>query len=399
MLKFRNSLLLILSSGLLFVTTASNRAVLEDKVQKFQNDIALANKLLAETADSKKKSATNVMLIERKIKLRNSVVQEINVEIQLLNQTIRRNKQSIDVLSKEIATIKTEYANMIRYAHKNRDSYTVMMYLLASDNFNQAYKRLIYFQQYSQYRKRQIDLLFSKQDTLASMISSAQLTIDDKNDLLTQHKKETENLNAEKDSQAKLISELSKKEKEIMSDISSKRKQAEKLRTEIENIIALEIKRKAEEERLKQKPAAAEIVLSKNFADNKGKLIWPTDKGVITSKFGEHPHPVLTNIMIVNNGIDISTSKNSNVKVIFDGVVSKIIMIPGGNAAIIIRHGDFLTVYSNVVNVKVKSGQTVSARQTIGTVFTDDESGQSVLQLQIWKETNKLNPEQWLSKM
>lgn len=371
--------------------------MLEDKVQKFQKDIELANKLLAETADNKKKTATNVMLIEQKIRLRNSVVEEINIEIQLLNQTIERNKQAIDLMNQEIVLIKEEYANMIRYAHKNRDSYTVLMYLLASENFNQAYKRLIYFQQYSQYRKHQIELLLSKQDELSAMITSAQVTINKKNRLLNQEKQETETLSSEKDSQAKLIAELGKKEKEIMSEISVKRKQADKLRKEIEEIIALEVKRKAEEERLKQKPTDG--VINKNFADNKGRLIWPIEKGVITSKFGEHPHPVLTNIMIVNNGIDISTSKNANVRVIFDGVVSKIIMIPGGNAAIIVRHGDFLSVYSNVVNVKVKSGQKVTAKQVIGTVFTDDETGQSILQLQIWKETNKLNPELWLAKM
>ncbi len=397
MLKFRYIVFLFSFLCLLFVGTANNRTALEDKVQKFQNDIEIANKLLAETADSKKKTATNVMLIERKIRLRNSVVQEINIEIQLLSQAISSNKQSIDMFNQEISMIKAEYANMIRYAHKNRDSYTVIMYLLASNNFNQAYKRLVYFQQYSQYRKRQIDLLFSKQDTLTSIIASAQITINQKSDLLIQHKKETTNLNSEKETQANLIAELSKKEKEILRDIKEKNKQAEKLRKEIEEIIALEIKRKAEEERLKQKPT--NVITSKNFADNKGHLIWPTDKGVITSKFGEHPHPVLTNIMIVNNGIDISTSKNAIVKAIFDGVVSKIIMIPGGNAAIIIRHGDFLTVYSNVVDVKVKSGQSVSAKQTIGTVYTDEESGQSILQLQIWKETSKLNPEQWLTKI
>lgn len=397
MLKFRNLSILFLCSCLLFVGTANNRSVLEDKVQKFQKDIELANKLLAETADNKKKTATNVMLIEQKIRLRNSVVEEINIEIQLLNQTIERNKQAIDLMNQEIVLIKEEYANMIRYAHKNRDSYTVLMYLLASENFNQAYKRLIYFQQYSQYRKHQIELLLSKQDELSAMITSAQVTINKKNRLLNQEKQETETLSSEKDSQAKLIAELGKKEKEIMSEISVKRKQADKLRKEIEEIIALEVKRKAEEERLKQKPTDG--VINKNFADNKGRLIWPIEKGVITSKFGEHPHPVLTNIMIVNNGIDISTSKNANVRVIFDGVVSKIIMIPGGNAAIIVRHGDFLSVYSNVVNVKVKSGQKVTAKQVIGTVFTDDETGQSILQLQIWKETNKLNPELWLAKM
>lgn len=397
MLKFRNLSILFLCSCLLFMGTANNRSVLEDKVQKFQKDIELANKLLAETADNKKKTATNVMLIEQKIRLRNSVVEEINIEIQLLNQTIERNKQAIDLMNQEIVLIKEEYANMIRYAHKNRDSYTVLMYLLASENFNQAYKRLIYFQQYSQYRKHQIELLLSKQDELSAMITSAQVTINKKNRLLNQEKQETETLSSEKDSQAKLIAELGKKEKEIMSEISVKRKQADKLRKEIEEIIALEVKRKAEEERLKQKPTDG--VINKNFADNKGRLIWPIEKGVITSKFGEHPHPVLTNIMIVNNGIDISTSKNANVRVIFDGVVSKIIMIPGGNAAIIVRHGDFLSVYSNVVNVKVKSGQKVTAKQVIGTVFTDDETGQSILQLQIWKETNKLNPELWLAKM
>jgi len=387
---------LFMSFILSSVYCASDRQSLENKMSKYQEEIELTNKLLSETYSDKQKTSNYVSLLNRKIKLRNSIIAELHKEIEIIATQIEYNEKQIDLLKKEIASIKVEYANLIRYAQKNRNNYERLMYVLAADDFNQAYKRIIYFQQYSDYRKRQIHLLLSKQDTLTEIIKDNEITIAEKKKLLERQKVETEELIAEKGEKSSIIKSLGKKEKELLAELKKKKEAADKLKKEIQSIIELEAKKKKENKQYKLTPE--QTLIGKNFADNKGHLIWPTERGIVTSKFGEHPHPVLKNITVVNNGIDISTNKNATVRAIFDGVVSKIIVIPGSNAAIIVRHGDYLSVYSNVVNVKVKPGQKVFAKQALGTVFTDIDSGQTILQLQIWNETKKLNPQYWLAK-
>jgi murein hydrolase activator len=370
---------------------------LESRMSAYQKEIETTNNLLKQTEANRKKTAGYLSLLDRKIRLRNSMIAELDKEVAILSSIIDNNHNQIAILKDEIEAIKREYAQLIRYANQNRSSYSRLMYIIASDDFNTAYKRLLYFQQYSQYRKRQVDLLMQKQDTLQSVIEQTQENIIHKNLLASQQREENSKLLTEKEEKRAVVTNLSKRERELMAELKTKRQAADKLNKEIQELIALEIKRRKEQEKLKQTPQ--DPVLSKNFAENIGKLIWPIERGVITGRFGEQPHPVLRNITVINNGIDIATTKNAPVRAIFDGVVSKVILIPGSHAAIIIRHGDFLTVYSNVVDTRVKAGQQVNAKQTIGTVYTDNETGQSVVQLQIWKETTKLNPELWLAKM
>lgn len=376
---------------------ANDRAALESRMSKYQKEIKLTNKLLKETYSSKRKSATYLKLLNKKIELRKKLVVSLETEIAVLAESIQHNERQILSLKQDIEAIKNEYRNLILYAHKNKNDYERLMYVLAADDFNQAYKRLMYFQQYSKYRKRQVSLLQAKQDTLNIFITRTEEVVASKKELIASQKQEADQLLSEKHEQSAIVQNLSKKEKQLLSELKKKQRQADKLKKEIQEIIALEAKKRKEKEKYSKTPE--EVQYSKNFAENKGRLIWPTSTGIITSKFGEHPHPVLKNIKVINNGIDISTEKNASVRAIFEGVVSKIIVIPGSNAAIIIRHGDYLTVYSNIVNVRVKPGQKVSAKQTIGTVFTDEDNGQTTLQLQIWNETKKLNPELWIKKL
>jgi murein DD-endopeptidase MepM/ murein hydrolase activator NlpD len=205
---------------------------------------------------------------------------------------------------------------------------------------------------------------------------------------LSRQKVEFSKLRHEKEQQSEYHQRLQKKERELRDLLRQQRQVEERLQKEIERLIAEEAKRAMEKRQL-----------SDNFERNKGKFPWPVSQGVITDRFGEHPHPVMKNIIIRNNGIDITTSPGEQARSIFNGIVSRVFAVPGGNMAVIIRHGQFITVYSNLKEVLVKQGDQVVTSQNIGIIYSDpNEEDKTVLKFQIWKENVKLNPELWISK-
>lgn len=377
------------------VSFAQSKSDIAKQIEKTKKEIELANKLLKETEKNKKESYNVLLLLNKKISLRKSYIASLYREVASLESDIVVKQKKIKELQHEVKQLKSEYANMIYYAYINKSSYERMMFILSSDDFNQAYRRIKYFQQYASYREEQVKNIVAKQDTLKIAMSVIDSSISVKKSMITEAKREAQALDSEKNQKSDLVKGLEYKSLELKNKLKEKQVLANKLQKEIEKIIAEEQRKKAEQEKYAKKPS--DKLLSSKFSDNKGKLPWPANEGVIVEKFGEHPHPVLKNIKVMNNGIDISTPQNSKALAIFDGVVSKIIVIPGSNAAILIRHGDYLSVYNNLINVKVKPGQKVYAKQELGTIFTEKDTKNTVLQLQIWKETVKLNPEEWLS--
>lgn len=395
------TLLLCACSVLLF---AQSKKDLQRQIQQTKKDIELANKLLKETEQNKQQTYDNLLLLSKKISLRQQYVGHLAQEISMLNNNIQLAYADIKKMQAQVELLKKEYARVIYFTYKNRSTYERLMFVLASQDFNQAYKRLRYLQQYSAYRKEQVGMIHAVQDSLVVKISEYNRIISQKSRVMKEKEEETVVLTVEKSQQTEIVSALEVKTKELMTEIENKKIYAEKLKAEIEKIIAAE---QAERER-KQREAKAsksktaktpqEQLVSSKFGENKGRLPWPTEQGVITETFGEHAHPVLKNIKTVNNGVDITTNAGATARAIFDGVVSRVIVIPGSNAAILIRHGDYLSVYTNLLDVKVKAGEKVSTKQVLGKIGTDAETGKTTLQLQIWKETTKLNPEDWLSK-
>jgi len=301
---------------------------------------------------------------------------------------------------------------MIVYAYKNRNASSRLMFLFASSSVNQAYLRLKYLQQYNAYRKKQVELITNTSKKLNENISQLKNIQTDKT--VKRKKSEDEELVLAKEKIEKndAVKKLLQKEKELKIAIKQKQTEAKKLQQSIETIITAEIN-KATAAKSKTTVTTktnvkvsltskelglseAEIKLSDNFSTNKGKLPWPTDKGIVVSTFGVHPHPVLSDIKIKNNGIDISASKGDKARAVFDGKVTGVVSIPGAGKAVIVRHGEYLTVYSNLSEVYVKTGDTVKTKQNIGLINTDEEENKTEMHFEIWFGKVLTDPENWL---
>ncbi len=392
----KKALIILLFTTVHFGLIAQTQAELKAKMEKTKKEISLTTKMIEETEKDKTQSFNKLILIQNKIELRERYLKELSLEIQLIERKVQKASHNIKSLELQLNQLKSEYAKMIYYAYKNRNSYEKLMFLLSSENFNQAYKRMLYIQQYSDFRKNQVEKIIQKQDSLKYAVLKYKKLVSLKKSKLDEVKTETNLLSKEKSQEAELLKILEGKKKELLEDLKKKELMANKLKKEIQKLIEAEKKERMKENKFGLTPE--EKIISAKFGENMGRLPWPTERGVIISSFGEHPHPILKNITINNDGIDISAPKGAKVRALFDGVVSKVIVIPGSNSAILVRHGNYLTVYSNVVDVKVKNGQKINSKQELGTIYTDTDSGRTVLQLQIWRETTKLNPQLWLAK-
>jgi murein hydrolase activator len=393
---------------LLFVTVtcAQTKRELEQKKQKLQQEIEETNRQLRATEQDKKLTRVQVDALKKKIRLRQELINTINREVEQLNSNIATTSGEIRILENKMKQLKEEYANMIRFAQRNRESYQRLMFVFASENFNQAYKRLKYLQQYSEHRKHQAALIDSTQQQLGIRKGQLESQKAEKASLRESELKQKAVLEQDKKDQDRVLAKLQDREKTLKKQLAEKQRAKQRLDRAIDDLIKKEIaeaRRKAaaagnknvtRENVFTLTPEAKK--LSAGFANNKGSLPWPVEKGNISSSFGEHAHPELKGIVVKNNGVDIRTAPGSNARAIFDGEVSGIIHIPGANSAVIIRHGEYLTVYSNLETVTVKKGEKVTATQRLGKIFTDPDEGVTELHLEIWKGTNKLDPAAWL---
>jgi septal ring factor EnvC (AmiA/AmiB activator) len=356
---------------------------------------------LKETNANKKSSLSKLAILEKQIRLQGQLIENMNVEIDFLDAAIFMSSQKVDSLTEELQSVKNKYASMIRYAKRNQDSNNQLFFLLSSDNFNQAYKRFTYLRQYADYRRKQAERIMEVKNSLNRQITNYNNRKDEKQNLLASRINQTKKMEQQKTRQKEYFTELQQTEKDLKRKLETQRKQEARLQKAIEDVIAKEAAKAA-----RKSPTGpgmvltnAEKALSADFSDNKGRFPWPVQRGVITDRFGEHPHPVLKKIMIQNSGIDITTQANENARAIFKGEVSKVVVISGGDMAVIVRHGNYLTVYSNLSEVYVKAGQKVDIRQDIGKIFTDkDDDNKTVLKFQLWRESTKLDPEEWIQR-
>lgn len=379
------------------------KSSLEKSKKKIEQEIAYTNRLLSETKQSKKTSLNQLVILNNKIKKRNELIDNINAEIQALEGKITSNNKKINDLKKELDKLKDEYARMIYYAYKNKNLYDRWMFVFSSKDFNQAYQRLKYFQQYSDYRKTQAELIVKTQKELNTNVAELENQKEEKVALLKDKEKERHLLELEKQQQNEAYSELSKREKNLLADLRVKEKKAARLQNAIEEIIEAEMRAAAERAKAESSTpgatlTAAELNLSKDFVSNKGELPWPSDKGLVSSTFGEHQHPVLRKVKIKNNGINILTEKGQHARAIFGGTVVSVKNISSTNKAIIIKHGEYFSVYSNLAEVYVKRGEVIATLQNLGLIYTNPDDGKTELHFEIWKGRTLLNPASWLSK-
>jgi septal ring factor EnvC (AmiA/AmiB activator) len=409
-------LIAVISFPVLSFSQGSKTQASKDKLQntkaQLEEEIRYTSKLLEETHQSKQNSLNKVILLNKQIEKRQSLINAISGEVDQIQSQMEGQRTQISSLSVELQKMKNEYARMIYYAYKNLNAYNRLLFIFSAEDFNQAYRRLLYYQQYSAYRRTQAELIRDAQMNIDRKQKELEETRKDKLDLARSEESQKGQLTQEMQEKDKSVQELSKKEKELEASLRKKQKAAEDLEQEINKLIATEIRAAADRAKktgnnnpkTKMKAAATEImltndeqVLSSSFASNKGKLPWPSEHGVITSSFGEHPHPVLKYVKVKNNGIDISTEKGASARTVFNGKVSRVMSFPNLNKVVIIRHGEYLTVYSNLEEVNVKDGQTVTTKQVIGKIHTNPDDSRTDLHFEIWLGKTTQDPQQWLS--
>lgn len=382
----------------------SSKAQLESEKRKIENEINYTNKLLSSATSSKENSLEVLIILGNKIKYREQLISTISSEIDEFDRQIEIHNNIIAELESELVQLKKEYARLIYYAYKNKNSMDRLMYIFSAENFNQAFQRLKYLQYYSAYRKRQAGQIEQTKDSIVILNESIATNRIQKQNLSQSKQREIGVLNHDKSDQNKKVTQLLQQEKQLRATIRKKRTEAKRLNRAINDIIAAEIKatNNAKEAGTELRSGIAlspeELELTNSFSSNKGKLPWPSEFGIVSSTFGEHDHPVLKKVKIKNNGIDIITNTGEKARSIFGGKVISVRTITNTNKAVIIRHGEYFTVYSNLSSVYVQPGDNVETKQDIGLVYTDQAESKTELHFEIWKGKILLNPQYWVVK-
>lgn len=406
--------LIILMLSLIFIllfilfpiaqNTYQNKEKLLDKKKQIESEINFYKQLLNDTKKSKEASLSQLNLIKNQINKREELIAEINNEVRKLNNEIEKNNGIVEKQNLTLNILKDEYARMIYYSYfKNRNSLGRMLLIFSAKDFGQAYQRIKYFEEFNEYRAKQFELINLTKETISQKNLELINQKKSKAELLQSNVDEVNKLDTEKSEKDKILKQLKSKESEISKSLKQKQSEARKLQAKIESVINEEIKKSAGKTNIKVTNTTTiksvltteEKNLSDNFASNKGKLPWPLETGVIVSSFGEHPHPDLPGIKIKNNGIDIAT-KSTEVKAVFNGIVSSVVSITNNNKAVIIRHGDYFTVYTNLETAYVGKNDKINTRQSIGKLYSDN--GKTELHFEIWQGKILVNPTDWLGR-
>lgn len=378
---------------------AQNRSDLQKRKKKLQEEIQWSNDALKKNKKNKNYSVSQLKTLKQKISIRAQLIETIQKEVDYIKDEIELNENRNAVLETELDSLKTDYSRLIQQAYKNQKHFNRLLFILSSKDFQQAYKRAAYMSQIAQYRQLQAQNIVKKQADLEknNLILEKQWSI--KQNLIDNKRLEKELLNQEQEEQNLSLLALSKKEKELKEALSKKKKKRKKIQKEIERIIAEELRKKTEDRSKKEFLSTPEsIALSNSFSSNKGKLPWPVGKGLIISKFGKQRHPILTGVYVENNGVEIATESHSPCRSVFKGKVSSVLSMPNGIKVIMIRHGEYISVYSNLSEVYVEKGELLETKQELGLVYTSKQEGSTVVDFQLWKGSQKLNPLYWLMK-
>ena len=382
-------------------------------------EIEETNKLLNETQQTAKTSLQRLNLLTSQLNTRKKVIQLLNQEVETIDKQVIEMASEITILEKKLSDKKKRYGQSVQQLYLHQTSQDKLLFILSAESFAQSLRRMRYLKEYADWQKREAEGIVKRQREITEKKSELEQTRAEKLTLLSTREKENLKLKNEEEKRKHEVQRLNTRQKELQAELRKQRKQAQALDRMIEQQIALEIAR-AEESRKKEEKTSSgktdspnrrssatkggyamtkeERLLSDNFAENKGRLPYPvTGKHVIVGTFGEQQHQDLKYVRTNNSGIDIQTAAGSEARAVFNGVVTRVFVVPGYNNSIIVRHGNFLTVYSNLSEVYVKAGDKVSTRQSIGKTFTDTENNNAtILHFQLWKEKTKLNPAPWL---
>lgn len=372
-----------------------SKAELEEQRKKTLEEISYIDTMLTTTKKERSESMQALRIIGNKVNLRERVIKGMDEEIELLNERIDINRLALEMMENDIEILKKNYAEAIINSYKYKKVNPDIVYILSARDFNQGYKRLKYLQQITKYRRSESEVI---RELMQEIINTKERLENDLKRIYELQEKEIQQkdlLKNEQQKRKKMLDSLGNKEKQLKKELEEKKKIANRIEKEIERIIEEERKRISKLDLTNEQKIAGN-----DFHENKGKLPWPVEKGIITAHFGVHQHPVLKYVTEENKGIEITCNGKVYARSIFKGEVSAISAISGANMTVIIRHGNYLSVYSNLVNVKVKKGDKVDTKQIVGEVYSDPKADNNcILKFMIFEEKNALDPEQWITKI
>ncbi len=355
-----------------------------------------AEKILSQTKKKKKTSVGQLYAIQAQVSERQKLISSIKETLALIDADIEDDNEIIEALENDLQNLKKEYAAMVYATQKATQSQSKLLFLFSAKTFNELFMRMKYMEQYAETRKKQSEQINKVKKILSGQINTLEIQKEEKNSLLAEQLSENTKLIKLKNEQTSVIKTLAKTEKQAKKNIEKNRKSVAKLNKLIDGIIKAEIAKSTKSKgatKLKMTPEAA--ALAKSFTSNKGKLPWPVSSGFVTKKYGKQRHPVWKHVMIDNPGIDIQTEANQQVRSVFEGQVKKIAFVPGMGNMVMVQHGEYFTVYAKLKEVHVRSGQSISTKDTIGTALTDSD-GVTELKFSVWKNNQTMNPKLWL---
>jgi murein hydrolase activator len=386
-------LLFLVMCSFSFVLKAQSKTELEERRKKTLEEIAYVDNLLQTTAKQKNESMSAVRIIGSKLTLRESVITGMREEISLISYRIELNSLAIGMMETDLVDLKNDYASAVINSYKQKKGNPDLVYILSARDFNQGYKRLKYLQQVTKFRRRESEIITELKGQIETSKIKLQNDLYRVSDLKSKEELQKSLLQSEKDKKQNMVKSLANKEKQLRKDLEEKKRIAKSIESEIARLIEEERKKS-----IKTDVTPEQKLIGDNFAENKGRLPWPVEKGIITSRFGIHQNAVLKNVTENNIGIEITSSGKTLVRSVFQGEVASIFPIRGANMTIIIRHGKYYTVYTNIVKVRVAKGDKVITKQEIGEVYSEPESDNTCILNFMIMETKYQDPELWISK-
>lgn len=378
------------------------KATLEAQKKRLQQEIVQINALLNSSAKKRANVLTEVETVQLKMERQDALIRLTNRQINRLNQEITLNLRNIEQLRNELTQLKKDYAEMVVAARKNQSSQNRLMFLLSSESFWQAYKRMAYMKQYAAYRKQQGEQIAEKTKTLQQYTNDLVAQRKDKERLIRENRDAQKALDSVRARQNKLMQQLKRKEKSYASQIKKKQQQQAAIDKEINRLIREAIaasNKKAGTKTTSFVLTPEAKALAASFVANKGRLPWPVEKGIVIQKFGTQRHPVVRTTTIKSNGVTLSVPEGAEARSVFEGKVLNIVQFKGSNPIVLVQHGNYITSYKNLSKVYVKKGDKLSAKQSIGQIFTNKDTGKTALQFSLFQNTTPQNPALWLYQM
>ncbi|MFN0036262.1 MAG: murein hydrolase activator EnvC family protein [Saprospiraceae bacterium] len=421
---------LLLAAALLLPVSAfaQSKKELEDKRKKIIRDIQSTERMIKKTAKTKEATYDRYLALQSQIESRESLIQNLETEIVAAEEGVARNQAVIASLTNDVLKMREEYGRTIRNAFRRKTLSNPLLYFLSAESLNQAFRRWLFLRKYDERRREQAEAIRFTQQVLAKKATNLEETRIDKENLLISMQGQKSTLTGELTEKNAMLKDLGNDEARLKADLEKKQAAHEALNSAIEDVIQENVRKRTEEARSKPKPAApnpetpekkplesptatapkpekakpapraGEDDVSFNFRKNKGRLPWPVESGFVSRGFGKQKHPTLKNIEVTNNGVDIRTEEGAAVRCVADGRVAGIQFVPGHDYTVIIQHGDYYTVYTNLASTSLSKGEEVKAKQNIGQVSTNNITGTSELHFEVWQQKERMNPALWIKK-